>query len=83
MTSILIEPVTSQTIGSYPLEITGIDPTSHDCLVGTLTTPGKGTTREAWNLSGIMRGGSSPLNLDIGADELGAVFDLAKHLRAT
>lgn len=83
MTSILIERVNTTSVGSHPVEITGIDPTSHDCLVGTINTPGQGLTREVWNLNGIMRNGSSPLNLDIGADELEGVLDLAKFLKGT
>lgn len=82
MAAILIEPVSTQSVGSYPVEIIGIDPTSHDCLIGDITTPGKGKTREAWNLGGLMRGGSAPVNLDMRSDDLQAAVELAKHLGA-
>ena len=82
MTAILIEPVNAQSIGSFSVEITAIDPTEHDCLIGTITTPGKGNTREKWNLNGLMRGGSSPVNLDMQSDAFSEVISLAKKLGA-
>jgi hypothetical protein len=82
MATILIQPVVTQSIGSFSVEITGIDPTSHDCLIGNITTPGQGVTEESWDLNGLMRGGSAPLNLDIRSDDLAGVISLAKHLGA-
>jgi len=82
MANILIQPVTTQSIGSYPVVITGIDPTSQDCIIGNITTPGQGVTQERWDLNGLMRGGSSPLNIDIRSDDLSEVISLAKHLGA-
>ncbi len=82
MTAILIEPVKAQSKGSFDVEITAIDPTVHDCLIGTITTPGKGTRREQWNLGGLMRNGSPTENLDMHSDLLTDVISLAKKLGA-
>jgi hypothetical protein len=42
VTPVLIAPVATQTKGGYPAEVTGIDPTDHDYLIGTIDRPGLG-----------------------------------------
>ena len=82
MAAILIEQVGGLSVGSHVVEITAIDPTDQDCLIGTIVTSGKGTTREAWNLNGLMRGGSDPVNLDMQSGAFSEVVSLAKKLGA-
>lgn len=79
---ILIEPVSLISVGSHPITITAIDPTSPDCLIGTISNTALGTTRHRWNLDGLMRDGSAPLNIDVYSDEMKQLVQLAKKLGA-
>ena len=82
MANVLIEPIETKSRGGYPVKITGIDPNTHDCLIGEITTPGMGTTKESWDLSGYMRGGTDKCNLDLNDDDFSGVSELAKKLGA-
>ena len=63
MATILIDPLKTKTRGGYDAEITGIDPSSEDCLVGHV---GKqhGIPERNWNTAGICRDSPETLNLD-------------------
>lgn len=82
MATIQIDPVPIQSRGGYPVTITGIDPTVHDCLKGGIVTPGQGLVPASWNLSGIMRGGTDQCNVDTQADEFVDLAGLARKLGA-
>ena len=64
MATIIIDPIATYSKGSYSVTITGIDPTEHDCIKGTIVTPGAGIQQGEWNLAGTMRGGKDNSNLD-------------------
>ena len=82
MATLLIAPIEEKSVGGYPVIITGIAPTDHDCIVGKITTPGQQTTGARWNLSGIMRDGTDLCNIDLNSDDLLQVANLAKKLGA-
>ena len=81
MATILIDPVDVVSKGGFTGRIIGIDPTSHDCIIGELTTA-IGTKRAEWNLSGTMRGGTPNCNLDTSQLELSELVSLLKQLGA-
>jgi hypothetical protein len=72
MATILIEPITTKSIGGFPVTIDGIDPTDHDCLRGSITTPGGGISRGSWDLNGTMRDGHPDCNLNTRDDAVAA-----------
>ena len=81
MTNILNEPIKVQSLGGSPVKITGVDPSTNHCIVGTITYPGKKAPEKvAWDLNGVMRGGDEPLNLDMRIDELKDLTILIRHL---
>jgi len=82
MATILIAPVVTQTTGGYPAQVAGIDPTNHDCLVGTIDTHGMGRVDARWNDAGICRDKSESCNLDMRTPELADVVQTAKKLGA-
>lgn len=82
MATITIEPIPTKTTGGYDAKITGIDPTSHDCLKGTIDTPGAGTIKGNWNLGGTCRDSDPKCNLDPRQDEVADAMNTAKELGA-
>jgi len=82
MTFLKIDPISTQSIGGYPVVIDGLDPSDHDCIVGEISLP-IGKKRARWNLTGIMRGGVHECNLPMKADDLDGLEALAKKLGAT
>lgn len=82
MATIKIKPIEVQSRGGYPVVITGISPTHHDCISGTIETPGAGTIDGQWDLSGYLRGGTDPCNLDTSLEELADLFQLSRQLGA-
>lgn len=80
MAAILISPVQTTTNGGHAATITGIDPTSDDCLIGTVAGIHGSPDRE-WNTVGICRGGTDSLNLDPRKPEVTDVIETAKMLR--
>lgn len=74
-----ISPIKGQSNGGYPVVITGIDPTDHDCIVGEITTPGKGTTKGRWNLGGTMRDGVPECNIDTRQGALAGAAEEARR----
>lgn len=83
MAVIKIEPISVTSNGGYQVVLSGISPTYHDCIIGEIDTPGMGKVSGEWNLSGIMRGGTSDCSLDMRVDELRELGDLARALGAT
>jgi hypothetical protein len=82
MATVLIAHVATQTTGGYPAQVTGIDPTDHDCLVGTIYTPGAGEVDARWNNVGICRGKTDGCNLDVNTSDMTDVIKTAKKLGA-
>jgi hypothetical protein len=82
MATVLIAPVTTQTSGGYPAEVTGIGPTDYDCLIGTIDTPGLGKIPARWNTVGICRGQTPQCNLDVRTPIVADVVQTAKKLGA-
>lgn len=82
MATVKISPITTQTTGGYKADITGIDPTDHDCLSGTIDTPGSSTIDAKWNLGGICRDNDSSCNLDTHRSEVADAVETAKKLGA-
>lgn len=79
MTTLLIGPITTKSVGGYPATITGIDPQNDDILIGEIAT-NAGKMKGRWNSSGIMRGGTSDCNLDIADDDINDAIDLANKI---
>ena len=82
MATLKVVPIKVKSIDGNPVEITGISPTDHDCIAGTITLPGQGPKKAEWNLSGLMRDGSDPCNLDMRSGELAELARLARQLGA-
>ena len=62
MATIPIKPVPITTDGGMQGEITGIDPSREDCLVGTISN-NKQKIDVVWNKSGICRDNHPDLNI--------------------
>ncbi len=82
MATLLIEPVQTTTRGGHAAEITGIDPTSNNCLSGTVDTA-NGKQKQVWNLDGTASNNGDSVNLDKNDDEVADVIDLARKLGAS
>ena len=80
--TICIKPIRTSSRGGYPVTIHGIDPTSHDCLIGEIDAPGSGLIQAQWNLNGTMRGGVDATNLDMRQPVLADVVQTAKKIGA-
>jgi hypothetical protein len=65
MATVLIVPVVTKTKDGCQAEVSGIDVTDHDCLIGTIDTPASGKIEVAWNDVGICRDTPQGCNLDI------------------
>lgn len=65
MAAILIQPFDITTVGKLSATITGIDPTDHDCLLGTVD--GKPAR---WNSDGTARDWPSAANIDVTDSEV-------------
>jgi hypothetical protein len=81
--TIQIDTINTKSTGGYPVTISGLCPTDHDCIAGAIVTPGTSLTPARWNLSGIMRGGTDKCNLNMSADEMHDLGELAKRLGAS
>lgn len=82
MVVIQIDPISIRSAGGHAVTISGLRPTDHDCIIGSIVTPGTSLTKASWNLSGIMRGGTDSCNLDMRAPTLTELSDLARRLGA-
>lgn len=82
MATIKIDPIPCKTTGGFDAEITGIDPTDHDCLKGTINTPGAGTINGKWNLGGTCRDNDSKCDLDPRQDEVADAIGTARKVGA-
>jgi len=82
MATLLIAPIALVSIGGYAVQITGIEPTNHDCIVGTIQTPGMGLIQGRWNLGGFLRGGTNQTNLDMRSNDMIDLRQLAISLGA-
>lgn len=80
MAAILIQPVDIKTKGGYDATLTGIDPVSSDCLVGTILTPGAGKVTAKWDLGGLCRDKDDSCNLNMNDDDLHDLKETAKHI---
>jgi hypothetical protein len=77
-----IEPIHLTSVGGFDVQITGLEPTDHDCLVGQLLPPRHPSLRARWNLGGVMRGGTQDCNLDMRSNEMIELVQLARNLGA-
>ena len=82
MATLKIEPLIVQSRGHNRVVITGVSPTDHDCIVGEYWTKTEGPIPGQWDLSGYLRGGTEPLNLDMGDNDVAGVAGLAAQLGA-
>jgi len=80
MATIKIVPISTKTIGKFDAEITGIDPTDHDCLKGTIDTPGAAIVSAEWNLDGTCRDSIPQCNLDLSQNEVVDAINCARKL---
>lgn len=83
MSIILIQPVVTTTSAGFNAIISGIAPSDHDCLVGSITTPGRGLIDVRWNLGGTCRDIDDSCNLDMRKYESSDVHDTPERLGAT
>jgi hypothetical protein len=56
--------------------------TDHDCIIGTIDTPGLGKIRARWNDVGICRSQTDQCNLNVSTPEVADVVETAKKLGA-
>ena len=83
MATIKIEPLAVQSLGGNRVVINGLRPTDKDCIVGEYWIKEVDVPISAfWDLSGIMRGGTDPLNLRMNGEELAELANLAIQLGA-
>ena len=82
MATVLIDPIATQTRGGYFAEVTGVDPTHHDCLIGTIEFAALGKIAVKWNDLGICRDRADACNLDMKRPEVSDVVKTANELRA-
>lgn len=82
MATLKVEPVETQSKGGFPVTISGIAPTEHNCIVGEITTPGAGTKAQVWNLDGRAGNSVPDCDLDMSDDELFKLAELARKLGA-
>ena len=83
MATIKIERLAAQSLGGNRVVITGLRPTYQDCIVGEYWIKEVDIPISAvWDLSGIMRGGTDPLNLRMNCEELAELANLAIQLGA-
>jgi hypothetical protein len=77
VTTTPVDPIVVLTQGGYYAVISGIDPSSEDCLEGYLLIPGEEPKvfEAAWNRSGTCRDRSESANVNPSRSE-----DLAKYL---
>ena len=80
MAIIKIEPVQTTTTGGYAAEITGIDPSDKDCILGTVAVP-HGKPERSWDDSGICRDNPDGLNLKVTASEVSNVIQTIKAIQ--
>jgi hypothetical protein len=78
-----IEEICTTSIGGWPVVLTGLDPTAHDFIIGTIAPPGQPTISGAWNASGLRRGGSAQMDsLDINDPVIADLVALGLQLGA-
>lgn len=76
MATLKIDPIVVTTQGGFQATISGIDPSSTDCIKGHI----KSDVR--WDLLGRARDNHEDCNIDMQADEMRDLVDLAKRLGA-
>ncbi len=78
MTFLIIREIKTFTRDGLDVVVIGLDPSSHDCIVGRMLKSGENEVR--WDLSGRMRDGDESANLDMNSDDLIDLESLARHL---
>jgi hypothetical protein len=78
MVAILIQTVHVKTKGGHKAEVTAIDPTNYDCIVGTVHCRALGATPVRWNDVGMCRDRDESCNIDMEGDDL---LDVLETLR--
>ena len=77
MAIIKIEPIETTTAGGIKATLSGIDPTSSDCIIGTLGREHRSSAR--WDIYGICRDNPQDCNFDIHNDDF---QDIAQTIKA-
>ncbi|MBE9502945.1 MAG: hypothetical protein IME96_02080 [Proteobacteria bacterium] len=80
MAEILIKPIKTKTHNGTDAEITGIDLTSTDCIVGTASV-NHGSPDKSWNIHGICRDNPDDLNLNLNSNEIADLMETIKKLQ--
>lgn len=83
MANIIIKTVNTKTSGGFDAQIISINPTTSDCLEGTVQSPGMGVKTVHWDLGGRCRDHHDSLNLDMRNDEMRDVRETAIRLGAS
>ena len=83
MATILIEPVSTTSKGGFPVTVTGIAPTDHDCIIGEINTPSAGKRRQVWDKNGRARDNDESCNINMSDDELREIAALSDQLGPT
>jgi len=82
MATLKIEEILAQSDAGWPVVLTGLDPTDHDFIVGTISTPGQGVIPGKWDESGFLRNGTSSGNINPTDAEIADLIALGKLLGA-
>ena len=77
MATIKIEPIEITTAGGIKVTVSGIDPTSSDCIIGTLDRQHLPSAR--WDMFGVCRDNSPDCNFDIHNDDF---LDIVQTIKA-
>jgi hypothetical protein len=77
-----IEEIRTKSFGGWDVVLTGIDPTDHDFMHGTIDTPGRGVISGRWDDAGYLRGGTAQCNIDPNDPDIAELIALGKQLGA-
>ena len=75
MATILIDPIKTKSNNGSDVEIYGIDPADHDCILGRIN--GK---KYRWNKSGICRDATGDLNIKPKDDDVREVIETIEKI---
>ncbi len=70
MPILVIEPISVTTHGGFSAKVTGINPESSDCLVGTVVYGDGSAGNIRWSLSGAARDHTHDFNIDTNSNDL-------------
>lgn len=80
MATIELIPIITKTNGGFPAEVTGLDPSESNCIIGTVTLPTQKRQRVQWSATGICRNKPQEYDLVNKSRKLSALIKVAGAL---